>query len=553
MLRAASRRRVPGAAWTATLATMSALSVIALSVIALTVTAGAVPARADSVRNAEMWVLDAINAPAAWPVSRGAGVTVAVIDSGVAPEVPDLANSVRTGPDLTGVHTSSSDPNWGMHGTWMASLVAGHGHGGSDGIIGVASQSAILSIRVITDKLDPGFAQYQRQPLSTGQQELADAIRYAVRHHVGVISMSLGYGAPSRPVRAALQDAYAHNIVVVASSGNSGDAAEAAGKGSAPYSFPADYPGVLGVAAVGADSKPAAFSSDNLSVQVAAPGVSVPAEGRDGQYWLVSGTSPACALTAGVAALIKSKYPALPAAKVINAITSSTWHRPRGGYDRQVGFGTVNAAAALTAASQFARGGQASHALTAASHFGGGPQAVTSAPVRPRGPLAILLYCLLGGACLILVGVAAIRLFALRQPPTRRAARSRPPAPGWGRLTPDDHRHGFGEPDLDEPGLDESGLGGPGCGEPGLGEPGFGEPGFGEPGFGEPGFGEQSLGEPGHGGAGIDDRFGHANGSGDDVPGRGLPSGFTRFPWQSPPAGRHAAPYDRGSGIGGPE
>ncbi len=111
--------------------------------------------------------------------------------------------------------------------------------------------------------------------------------------------MSLGYGAPSRPVRAALQDAYAHDVVVVASSGNSGGAAEATGRGSAPYSFPADYPGVLGVGAVGPAGQPASFSSENLSVQVAAPGVNVPAEGRDSQYWLVSGTSPACALTAG--------------------------------------------------------------------------------------------------------------------------------------------------------------------------------------------------------------------------------------------------------------
>ena len=62
---------------------------------------------------------------------------------------------------------------------------------------------------------------------------------------------------------------------------------------------------------------PANFSSDNLSVQVAAPGVQVPAQGRDGQYWLVSGTSPACALTSGVAALIKSAYPRLSPALVV--------------------------------------------------------------------------------------------------------------------------------------------------------------------------------------------------------------------------------------------
>ena len=78
--------------------------------------------------------------------------------------------------------------------------------------------------------------------------------------------------------------------------------------------------------------------------------MSVPAQGRDGEYWLVSGTSPACALVAGVAALIKSKYPHLPPDLVASALTSTTTDRPAGGYNSQVGFGIVNAAAALTRA-----------------------------------------------------------------------------------------------------------------------------------------------------------------------------------------------------------
>jgi len=92
---------------------------------ALAVTATASPASADSVRNAEQWVLNAVDAPAAWPVSQGQGVVVAVIDSGVKPDVSDLTGSVITGPDYSGVHTPPSNPNWGMHGTWMASLIAG--------------------------------------------------------------------------------------------------------------------------------------------------------------------------------------------------------------------------------------------------------------------------------------------------------------------------------------------------------------------------------------------------------------------------------------------
>ena len=92
----------------------------------------------------------------------------------------------------------------------------------------------------------------------------------------------------------------------------------------APYSFPADYPGVLAVGAVDQNGSAAGFSSDNLSVQVAAPGVNVPAQGRDGQYWEVSGTSPACALVAGTVALIKARYPELSPALVGEAIVSTT-------------------------------------------------------------------------------------------------------------------------------------------------------------------------------------------------------------------------------------
>jgi subtilisin family serine protease len=393
----------------------------------------AAPARADIVRNTEEWVLSELNLPSAWTVSQGKGVVVAVIDSGVNPDVSDLVGSVTSGPNLSGVGTSPSNPNWGMHGTWMASLIAGHGdNGGSSGIIGSAPESTVLSIRVITDTTDPDAARYKRESAARGQRQLAEAITYAVNHRAGVISMSLGYSLQSRPVRAALQDAYDHNVMVVASAGNSGDKAGADGTGHAPYSFPADYPGVLAVAAVNSSGKVSSFSSENLSVQVAAPGYRVPAQGNIGTYWYVSGTSPACALTAGVVALIKAKYPELTDSQVISAITSSTTAstRPPGGYDEQIGFGVVNAAAALTAAGRLAAAAPPAAGLAATAHFGGGPSAIPPAPVTPRGPAGLVLYCLLAAACLALVALSTSRLLSLRDSsgePPRPAVR--PPAP----------------------------------------------------------------------------------------------------------------------------
>ena len=475
-----------------TLAAGAALAVMAV---------GAAPARADSVRDAQMWVLDAINAPAAWQVTQGQGVTVAVIDSGVDPQVSDLVGSVTTGPDYTGVNTPESNSDWGVHGTWMASLIAGHGHdGGDSGILGIAPKAHILSIRVITDSQDPNASRYEHESQTQIQNELAEAITYAVSHGASVISMSLGYGMPSLPVRSALQEALNHGVMVVASSGNSGDDASAASQGHAPYSFPADYPGVMGVAALSQGGAPAGFSSDNLSVQVAAPGVDVPAQGRDGQYWLVSGTSPACALTAGVAALIKSAYPALPPDLVRQAITTSTMNRPAGGYDEQVGFGTVNAAAALTMAAQLSvhglvgpgapvplssgatstsqstsstgsrgsstRGDSAitpasntsplTAGITAASHFGGGAAAVPPPPVAPRGLQPLVLFCALAAACLAVIATTMSRLIARRRPSAQHAG-------GLGGLSPAGHvTGGPGVAGFDAGPAGPGGLGGPG-------------------------------------------------------------------------------------------
>jgi alkylated DNA nucleotide flippase Atl1 len=194
--------------------------------------------------------------------------------------------------------------------------------------------------------------------------------------------MSIGYSAPSNTVRAELQDAYDHGVVVIASAGNSGGPGSTKHGRPAPESFPANYPGVISVSAVSASGTVANFSSDNLSVKVAAPGVRIPAQGRDGQYWLVSGTSPACALVAGVAALIKSKYPRLAPDLVATALTSTTTDRPAGGYDRQVGFGIVK------------RGRRADQGRAAGGCPAGGDQhqrhvryhgVLPPAPVRPRG------------------------------------------------------------------------------------------------------------------------------------------------------------------------
>jgi hypothetical protein len=409
---------------------------------AATGVAAAPVASADSVQDGQMWALDMMHVPSAWDTgNRGQGVTVAVLDSGVAPNVSDLSGSVVTGPDLTGVSTSPSNPDWGQHGTWMASVIAGHGHGpgDQDGILGVAPKAKILSVRVIPDRNDPGYSTYEKEAEARVQESLAEGIRYAVNHGADVISMSIGYSAPSASVRSALQYAYGHGVAVVASSGNSGDTGSASKNGYAPLKFPADYPGVIGVAAVSSSGSVAGFSSDNLSVEVAAPGVNISAQGRDGQYWLVTGTSPACALVAGVAALIKAKYPSLAPDLLAKALTSTTDYPPTGGYDQKIGFGTVNAAAALTAAGHLAHERAPQTGTAASNNFGGGPSAASASPVAPRGSGQLILFSVLALTALALVGASVSRLAVLKQLRRRTLAAASVPVGGssFGRPPPD--------------------------------------------------------------------------------------------------------------------
>src|SRR5262249_60445723 len=108
--------------------------------------------------------------------------------------VSDLAGSVTEGPNLSGVSTPESNASWGVHGTWMASLIAGHGHGdGSAGIEGVAPQSRGLSVRGVTDLGDPNFGKYEQAPNTQVQRALARAITIAARRGADVISLSLAY------------------------------------------------------------------------------------------------------------------------------------------------------------------------------------------------------------------------------------------------------------------------------------------------------------------------------------------------------------------------
>lgn len=352
---------------------------------------------APPVREQQQWVLNALNVEQAWTTSKGKGITVAVVDSGVDPEIKELRGRVLVAPDMNSA-TLDTKVKPGKHGTAMAALIAGSGAG--KGLIGIAPEAKILSLPLVEDE-EPGenMVEPEEDQLSRSDSPLARALRYAANHGAKVVSMSIGSYGPDKAEREAVSYALERGLVLVAAVGNDGQGQYAQQNRTSYWSFPAGYPGVIGVSAVDKQGKHADFSSDNLSVLVSAPGVDIPVVRRGGGYAPVSGTSASAALVAGVAALIKSRHPDMRPEQVAQALVSSARGRPAAGYDDMVGFGVVDAAAALNAADALAAKTRAV-AVPDDRHFGAGED--SPVPSRP-GPDPWRLGLFGGGALLALV------------------------------------------------------------------------------------------------------------------------------------------------------
>ncbi|SNS07999.1 S8 family serine peptidase [Actinomadura mexicana] len=384
----------------------------------------------DPVRDAVTPVLETLNVPRAWETSKGGGTTVAVLDSGVDAGQADLAGSVTAGPDYTrGANPPGVAPKR-LHGTNMASIIAGHGHGpgGAEGVVGVAPGARLLSLRVILERDEPGFAEFTGGGRYTGT--IAQGIRYAVDHGADVVNLSLGRSYPTPRERDAVAYAISRNVVVVAAAGNSGAEDDPRGVGgrsapargarrpgsggSARYFYPASFPGVVSVAAVDARGRHAGFSNRNSGVVVSAPGVQIIGAGPDGRYWIGDGTSPATAFVSGVAALIRSRHRGLAPALVTQAIVASTGNRPARGYDRGVGFGRVDAAAALAASDTLAGARTGGAGLPAGKRFATGP--VRPVQVVHRSGGLVLTYLLICALSLLGLAGAAVLVRGERDP-----------------------------------------------------------------------------------------------------------------------------------------
>ncbi|MFD5741476.1 type VII secretion-associated serine protease mycosin [Streptomyces massasporeus] len=328
-------------------------------------------AHADGIR-AQQWALDAMHTEQAWQTTKGRGITVAVLDTGVEADHPDLAGNVLPGKDLVGFGAEPGDRAWARHGTAMAGIIAGHGHGpgDADGVLGIAPEAKILPVRVILEDGDPSRAKAR----STRGNALAEGIRWAADHGAEVINLSLGDDSasahPEPSEDQAVQYALKKGVVVVASAGNGGE------KGD-HISYPAAYPGVIAATAVDRAGTRASFSTRRWYATVSAPGVDVVIADPDHKYYEGWGTSAAAAFVSGAAALVKAAHPGLAPAQIKSLLEDTARNAPSGGRDDSRGFGFVDPAAAIEAAGRIEPEGLKS-ASYGAKYFGSGPDADSS-------------------------------------------------------------------------------------------------------------------------------------------------------------------------------
>ncbi|MFJ2416944.1 type VII secretion-associated serine protease mycosin [Streptomyces brevispora] len=358
------------------------------------------PARADTIR-AQQWGLDALHTERAWQTTRGKGIVVAVVDTGVDGSLPDLAGQVLPGKDMIGFGAGRGDRSWARHGTAMAGIIAGRGHGDgdADGVLGIAPEAKILPVRVILEATDPSRAKARK---SRGTA-LADGIRWAADHGADVINLSLGDDSesahPEPGEDAAVQYALKKGAVVVASSGNGGE------KGD-HISYPAAYPGVIAVAAVDRYGTHASFSTRRWYAAVSAPGVDIVVPAPDRQYYVEWGTSAASAFVSGAVALVRAAHPGLGPAQIKKLLTDTARSSPSGGRDDARGHGIVDPAAAIEAGGALSPAGLRSDSAPAGyrkQYFGPGP----TPPREDDGPAGWLAPAA-GGLGAVLLALAVV-------------------------------------------------------------------------------------------------------------------------------------------------
>ncbi|MDX1250787.1 MAG: S8 family serine peptidase [Gammaproteobacteria bacterium] len=271
------------------------------------------------------WHLPKIQAPAAWNTTLGNGVTVAILDTGVDPNHPDLAGQMVAGWNMYDNNSDSSDVHG--HGTQVAGVVAASSNN-SQGVASIAWQAKVMPVRI---SQPDGYAS-----LST----IANGLIWAADNGARVANISYGVSG-SAAVQSAAQYMRNKGGVVVVAGGNSG-----------VYDATAPNATMISVAATNSSDTRPSWSTYGEFIDISAPGAGIWTTAKGGGYSAPSGTSFASPATAGVVTLIKSANPALSPAQVEDILKSTADDLGTAGYDTYYGHGRINAAAAVLKATQ---------------------------------------------------------------------------------------------------------------------------------------------------------------------------------------------------------
>ncbi|MBU6998187.1 MAG: S8 family serine peptidase [Theionarchaea archaeon] len=275
------------------------------------------------------WGVDRIDAELAWSTSTGAGVKVAIVDTGIDRDHPDLVANIKGGFNAIAPRGRYKDPSDfdddHGHGTHCAGIVAAVNN--DIGVVGVAPDAWLYGVKVLSKS-------------GTGQtSDCIEGIQWCADNGMDVISMSWGSSTYDQALNDACQAAWDAGCVLVSSAGNSGV--------ETPDGYPSAYSSVMAISATDSSDNIASWSNYGDEIELGAPGVSVYSTYMGGEYATMSGTSMACPHVSGVAALVLAAHPAYSNQQVRQTLWNTAEDIGAPGWDIYFGYGLVDAQAAV--------------------------------------------------------------------------------------------------------------------------------------------------------------------------------------------------------------
>lgn len=272
------------------------------------------------------WGIELVGIPSLWRQTKGEGIKVAVLDTGIALGHPDLRDAIAEAKDFTNSRSGPADVQG--HGTHVAGTIAAREN--SSGVIGAAPKCKLLVGKVLGDN-GSGTA-----------QSVSKGIYFAINNGADIISMSLGSSVSSPLIHRAVKDAVAHGVFVIAAAGNEGPTMNTVG-------YPGGYKETIAVGAIDQTKKIARFSSRGTQVTIVAPGYQILSTYPPKGLAKLSGTSMATPLVSGIVALMLSKHNKHGSSTPINSQADLEKHLRDtaidlgpDGYDPHYGSGLIN-------------------------------------------------------------------------------------------------------------------------------------------------------------------------------------------------------------------